>query len=78
MAYAPSSTFTATNSGMASVSGIFGRIFAAMGRGITTMQIARMNGVLNSMTDLQLREIGITRREVGDYAEMLILAGVKK
>jgi len=78
MAYAPSSTFTVTQSGFAAVSGFFGLLASKIGRGITAMQIARMRSVVGSMSNDQLRQIGITRGEVYDYAEMLILSETKK
>jgi len=57
---------------------IFARIAASFSRGLTQMQIARMSGVLSAMTNAQLAAIGITRGEIYDYAEMLIIGSAKK
>ena len=49
-----------------------GSVFAAIGRGVTRMQVARMTGVLTSMSDVQLEQVGVNRNEISAHAEMLI------
>ena len=78
MAYASTSSFTETRNGSDAVSGVFARFFAAFGRGVNAMQVARMNSVLHGMDNTQLNQIGITRSEIADYAEMLMLRDNKK
>ena len=56
----------------------FTKVRNAFARGLTRMQVARMNGVLAQMSTDQLHQIGITRSEIADYAEMLILRGASK
>ena len=56
----------------------FARIRAALGRAFLRSQIARMTSVLNTMSNAQLHEIGITRGEIADYAEMIMLPSARK
>lgn len=51
----------------------FAGIRKAFARGLRAAQVARMKAVLRDMSAEQLRGIGITRSEITDYAEMLIL-----
>lgn len=50
---------------------------ARFGRGakstLTTLQTARMMSVLSDMSDQQLAQIGISRSDIPEYAERLIL-----
>jgi uncharacterized protein YjiS (DUF1127 family) len=55
----------------------FAGIRRAFARGLRAAQIARMNEVMREMSVEQLREIGITRSEIADYAEMLIIHDVR-
>jgi len=73
MAYVSTSTPTQSLFGGFS----FARVRNAISRTITAMQVARMHSVMNQMSAEQLRQIGITRSEVADYAEMLILGSSK-
>jgi uncharacterized protein YjiS (DUF1127 family) len=41
-------------------------------KGITHLQIARMESVLQSMTDEQLNKAGVERRDVKRHAEYLV------
>ena len=50
------------------------RVFA---RGLRRAQVAHMNSVMREMSVEQLQAIGITRSEIADYAEMLIIHNVR-
>ena len=55
----------------------FAGIRRAFARGLRTAQVSRMNSIMGQMSVEQLREIGITRSEIADYAEMLIIHNVR-
>jgi uncharacterized protein YjiS (DUF1127 family) len=74
MAYVSTSTPTTSLFGGFS----FANVRRAFSRGLTRMQTARMISVLAQMSDTQLHQIGITRGEITDYAEMLIINSAAK
>jgi len=43
-----------------------------LARGVTQMQISRMQSVLNSMSDDQLERAGIKRNQIPQHAEALV------
>lgn len=49
----------------------WGKVFGAI---LHATQTARMIGVLNQFSDKQLAEIGIERREIGNYVDQLMSA----
>ncbi|GEM_PF-1529140 len=56
----------------------FGQFVAKFIKGsanfVTQMQIARMQSVLNEMSDAQLAKIGVERRNIRERAEFLVLS----
>jgi uncharacterized protein YjiS (DUF1127 family) len=44
----------------------------AIGVYLHAVQVARMNGVIANLSDVQLEQVGITRAEIPRYAERLI------
>lgn len=50
-----------------------GKFRAGFARAVTQMQIARMQTVLNSMSDEQLATVGIERSNIPQHAKMLVL-----
>lgn len=69
MAFASTSDYSTSQKSGFSAAGFFSKLNGIL----TTLQVARMSSVLASMPDEQLRQIGITRNEIVDYAEKLIL-----
>jgi uncharacterized protein YjiS (DUF1127 family) len=45
---------------------------------VLQMQLARMTGVLNSMTDAQLAQVGISRRDIPQQAARLVGAAAQR
>lgn len=43
-----------------------------LGRASGQVQMGRMESVLNGLTDAQLRQIGITRKDIPEHAEFLV------
>lgn len=71
---APTSSFLAPAIGGVS----FARLRTAFRRAFLRAQIGRMTSVLSMLPDAQLHNIGITRSEIADYAEMLMLPSAQK
>ncbi|EDQ05069.1 hypothetical protein DSM14862_00877 [Sulfitobacter indolifex] len=49
-----------------------GKVGSLLARGVTQMQISRMQSVLNSMSDDQLERAGIKRNQIPQHAEALV------
>ncbi|MEM5543416.1 hypothetical protein WNY61_11775 [Sulfitobacter sp. AS92] len=49
-----------------------GKVGNLLARGVTQMQISRMQSVLNNMTDDQLERAGIKRNQIPQHAEALV------
>ena len=48
------------------------RIGGIFSRGILSMQVAQMTGVLRNMSDLELAQIGVSRSDIASHAETLV------
>ena len=49
-----------------------GKVGSLLARGVTQMQISRMQAVLNSMSDAQLERAGIDRNQIPQHAQALV------
>ena len=49
-----------------------GKVGSLLARGVTQMQISRMQAVLNSMSDAQLERAGIDRDQIPQHAQALV------
>ncbi|UWR34341.1 hypothetical protein K3759_04395 [Sulfitobacter sp. W027] len=49
-----------------------GKVGNMLARGVTQMQISRMQSVLNGMSDEQLERAGIERNQIPQHAEALV------
>ena len=49
-----------------------GKVGNLLARGVTQMQISRMQAVLNSMSDAQLERAGIDRDQIPQHAQALV------
>ena len=49
-----------------------GKVGNLLARGVTQMQISRMQAVLNSMSDAQLERAGIDRNQIPQHAQALV------
>ena len=56
------------------VSSWAGKCSAGTARFIRLMQLGRMESVLHAMSNEQLKEIGIARRDIAKYAQTLIMS----
>jgi uncharacterized protein YjiS (DUF1127 family) len=69
--FAPAHKFS-----LATITAVPMQLLSTLGRGIskglTQIQINRMQSVLNSMTDAQLAQVGIDRSQIRSHAEYLI------
>lgn len=52
--------------------GLWQNVKQRMANGVKQVQFARMTGVLQSMSDEQLAQVGITRAEIPQQAAMLV------
>ena len=65
--------FAGATSGFAiGLNGAWQQIKQRMSRGLKQVQLSRMTGVLHSMTDAQLAQVGISRAEIPKQAAMLV------
>ena len=48
------------------------KVGTLLARGVTQMQISRMQAVLNSMSDAQLERAGIDRNQIPQHAQALV------
>jgi len=49
-----------------------GKVGSLLARGVTQMQISRMQSVLNGMSDDQLERAGIDRNQIPQHAQALV------
>lgn len=49
-----------------------GKVGTLLARGVTQMQVSRMQSVLNSMSDAQLERAGIDRNQIPQHAQALV------
>jgi len=49
-----------------------GKVGSLLARGVTQMQISRMQAVLNRMSDAQLERAGIDRNQIPQHAQALV------
>lgn len=55
----------------------FAGIINAISRGFKRMQVAQMQSALRAMTDAQLNQINVDRKDIAAHAEMLVMGETK-